>query len=160
MKKIGQGQIDTLLTTRLDFDGTKLSDKYVIRPYNWQGENEKEQLMRKKRGEDYYQTSKISSESEQALITTDNRIDNIEKYILGIIIPPYEKFLEEFEFYAESDVYMLYNLTHITDILGYEDDFNEDETEYTEELVKETYDYIIEYINNYSNITFKKGMIE
>ena len=159
VKRIGQGQIDTILTTRLDFDGSKLSDKYVIRPYNWQGDVEKQQSLNKKLGKDYFETTKLGSESEQVLITNDNYIKNIQSYMIGMIVPTFDVFKTEFEFYSGSDPSMFYRLSAITDMLGHEEIFNEYETDYDEQLVRETYDYIVETIEIESRVSFKTGVV-
>lgn len=126
--RIDQGQIDTILTTRLSIDGNKLSDKYKIRPYDyWKGSS----------------INKISTESEEVLVKNDSYLKDINDYIIDINLPTYEAFKEEFEFYTESDVGFLYNLLSITDELGYSEEFNEYELDYSEELVKEVYNYII-----------------
>ena len=126
--RIDQGQIDTILTTRLSIDGNKLSDKYKIRPYDyWKGTS----------------INKINTESEEVLVKNNSYLRDINDYIIDINLPTYEDFKEEFEFYTESDVGFLYNLLSITDELGYSEEFNEYELDYSEELVKEVYNYII-----------------
>jgi len=85
-KRIEDGQIDTILTTRLDIDGTKLSDKYKIRPYDYWGGSS---------------VNKISSESEEVLLKNDSYLKNINGYILDITFPTYGTFRDEFEFYIE-----------------------------------------------------------
>jgi hypothetical protein len=157
VKKVGQGQIDTLLTCRLDFDGSKLSDKYVIRPYNWQGDWEKKQLQNKKDGKEYLPTTKLSSESEQALITNDNHLKDIDKYLENMIVPSLEDFKEEFEFYADSDPSFFYRLESIVHLAGHEE-FYEYEIEYDDTTIMDTYNYIIEELNN-SYIPYKVGQV-
>jgi hypothetical protein len=158
VKRIGQGQIDTLLTTRLDFDGTKLSDKYIIRPYNWQGDWEKEQLKKMKSGEDFIPNKKMSHEAEQVLITKENHLQNIQSYMLNIIIPSFETFVEEFEFYAESDPNFFYRLQSIVEMVGYEE-FDEYDNEYDENMIRDTYNYIIETLDMKSEVPFKVGVV-
>lgn len=158
VKKIGQGQIDTFLTTRLDFDGTKLSNKYKIRPYNYQNEIEKEELNKRKRGENYYDSRKLSSESEQVLITNNNVIENIDSYMTGMVLPSLVVFREEFEFYVEADVDLFYKLEPIVNSLGY-DDFNEYEREFNDDMIEEVYNHIIDTIDEYSSIDYKIGVV-
>lgn len=157
VRKVGQGQIDTLLTCRLDFDGSKLSDKYVIRPYNWQGDWEKQQLQNKKDGKEYLPTTKLSSEAEQALITNDNHLKNIDRYLENIIIPSLEDFKEEFEFYAESDPNFFYRLESIVHLAGHEE-FDEYEIDYDDTTIMDTYNYIIDSLDM-SYIPYKIGEV-
>lgn len=147
---LGQGQIDTILTCRISLDGTKLSDKYKIRPFNWQSEWEKEQLLNKKQGKDYISTNKLNHEAEEMIITNSNHIDGINNYITNIDIPPLDIFKEEFEFYADSDPNFFYRLESIVHLSGYdEEEFNEYEHEYTDDMIKKVYKYIVSSLEDY-----------
>ena len=141
--KYGSGNIDTILTCRLDFDGSKISDKYMIRPYHWKGDSE---VLDKTYG----------FEAEQVVITHDNYIKNISKYLDFFTVPDLQTFKFEFKSYANGEPSDFYKLEDIVHQVGYdEDEFSENENEFDDEMIKKTYDYIIGNLHHESPVKFE-----
>lgn len=141
-KKIEEGQIDTILTCRLEFDGGLLSDKYVLKPYNWKGDFYKEI-------DNIKNFKEHGFESEEVLVTNQNEIQNIDKYLIRYTVPTLEKFAEEFEFYAEHDVSFFYRLLNIIQLMGDPelDYFDESDRSYDDDLIYKTYHFILKELD-------------
>ena len=141
-KDIEQGQIDTLLTTRIDLDGDKMSDKYKFNPYNWQNERDKR--------EEY---TKSSSEAEEMIISDSSYLKEINQYITKVVVPPLDYFDIEIEYYVDAEDYIFQKLSNLVE---YSLDFTEEEVEnftddrfITNNMIEEVYFFILDSIRNF-----------
>ena len=141
-KDIEQGQIDTLLTSRIDLDGDSMSDKYKFNPYNWQNHLDKLR--------DY---TKSSSEAEEMIISDSSYLNGINEYITKVTVPPLDYFEIEIEYYVDADDYIFDNLSNIVE---HDLNFTEEEVEnftddrvITKKMVEEVYFFILDSLQGY-----------
>ena len=157
-KSIHDHQIDTTLSCRITFDGNKLSHKFKLIPYNWMWEYDKNL----KNGVDVNKNGKIvnmplphskhigKDESEEVIVYHKNHIDDIKSYILNIDLCSFDQFKIEMDRYQTVDNFYdtLGNLIQYFN-LNQDNDEEDEDGEITEELMRNLYDCLIEYINSH-----------
>lgn len=130
-KRVGESQLDTPLTCRIDFDGNKLSTKYRINPFDWNGGGD---------------------EMEETIFSTSDILPNMNNYILKLNVCTLESFENEVEVYLGGEPSMLYKLIQVIKQLNIMSDDDADELEYTPEIenisIVNLYNSIIDFIDN------------
>ena len=133
--------IDTPLSVRLELDGDKMSNKYKIRPYAWQGRNASIPKHR-------------SDESEEMVVIGDTYFKDIDDYLITFNIPLLNEFEVEFEVYVNSEPSEFGKLLSIVEDCGGYEDFDENDDEYNQEMVEEIYYHIKRTIDELSTVPF------
>lgn len=137
-------EIDSVLSCRIDIDGTKMSNKYKIYPVSF-----------------YSNRGKVNSgfegvdESEEIIISNNNILEDITKYIININVCDEQTFYNEMlEVISNGDVEDLFRgLKEEFDIEGDEIDAFIEEPEtagdgISEELCNEIYSHIYKFLKS------------
>ena len=141
-KNLDNGQLNNIITSRIELDGESMSDKYSFKPFNYWA------------NDDVY--TKKTVEAEEMIILNDNYLKGILDYIKKITIPRFDFFEEEFEYYVEVEDYQFNSLLNIIENdISWGDDMSDivylfiEDREYNKTLIEGVYFYILEKLQEY-----------